>query len=282
MSEFLSKIIFRECEYFVLRDDLIGGEFNGNKARKLSYLLNADLSSFKRIFSHGNSQSNAMAALSVFARMKNLEFHYHPTHISSFLAQNPGGNFAFALKNGMKITHESIEAAKADKNTLFIPEGVASPLAEQGFKAQAELIRELSKELALCFDVFLPSGTGTSAAFLAKNLVEFQIFTTPCVGDENYLKEQISSFGNFSNLHILKPAIKAYFGSLKPQFYEIWSQLKKQSGITFELIYDPQGWLTLLKNKSLFQNKVLYIHQGGLEGLGSQLARYERKYGVLP
>ena len=57
-------------------------------------------------------------------------------------------------------------------------------------------------------------------------------------------------------------------------------RLKEQTSITFELLYDPQGWLTLLANLSVFSKPVLYIHQGGLGGLASQLARYERKFGL--
>lgn len=281
MSEFFSQIHFENHDFFVLRDDLLATEFNGNKARKLEFFLSSDLSAFKRILSHGSSQSNAMAALSNFAKLKNLEFLYLPTHISSFLAQNPQGNFAFALKNGMKIIAQKSEfdSLKNCASTLFIPEGVACKEAEQGFKSQARLIDKLSTKLGCDFDIFLPSGTGASAAFLAKN-TKFSVFTTPCVGDCEYLAKQIFALDEHSRVRILKPAIKAHFGELKREFYELWQSLKARTGITFELLYDPQGWLTLLANLSAFSNPVLYIHQGGLEGLDSQLARYERKFGL--
>lgn len=281
MSEFLSQICFENHDFFVLRDDLIGGEFNGNKARKLEFLLKAELSMYKSLLSHGSSQSNAMAALSSFAKLKNLEFLYHPTHISSFLAQNPCGNFAFALKNGMKIIENKseFESLKSSASTLFIPEGVACDEAEQGFKTQARLIDELSAKLGCEFDIFLPSGTGTSAAFLARNS-RFRVFTTPCVGSAEYLAKQIFTLDKHSKVCILPPAIKAHFGALKREFFSIWQSLKEQTNITFELLYDPQGWLSLLVNLSAFSKPILYIHQGGLSGLDSQLARYERKFGI--
>ena len=77
---------------WVLRDDLLG-VFNGNKARKLAYFLNADLSKYDKIVSFGSSQSNAMQSMSVFAKIKGLEFHYVSEHLSSFLRENPCGNF---------------------------------------------------------------------------------------------------------------------------------------------------------------------------------------------
>jgi 1-aminocyclopropane-1-carboxylate deaminase/D-cysteine desulfhydrase-like pyridoxal-dependent ACC family enzyme len=49
-------------------------------------------------------------------------------------------------------------------------------------------------------------------------------------------------------------------------------------GIEFDLLYDPVGWLILLENPEIFQKPTLYIHQGGLIGNESMLARYQRKY----
>ena len=69
----------------MLRDDLVEGGFNGNKARKLEYFLHADLSGVKRVVSYGSSQSNAMYSLSVFAKMKGFEFHYVVSNLSSNL-----------------------------------------------------------------------------------------------------------------------------------------------------------------------------------------------------
>ena len=89
------------------------GEFNGNKARKLEYFLHAGLGSIKRVVSYGSSQSNAMYSLSVFAKMKGLEFHYVVSNLNSNLAANPIGNFKFALENGMKIYIDKDRRAQA-------------------------------------------------------------------------------------------------------------------------------------------------------------------------
>ena len=89
------------------------GEFNGNKARKLEYFLHADLGGIKRVVSYGSSQSNAMYSLSVFAKIKGLEFHYVVSNLNSNLAANPIGNFKFALENGMKIYIDKDRRARA-------------------------------------------------------------------------------------------------------------------------------------------------------------------------
>ena len=376
------------------------GEFNGNKARKLEYFLHAGLGGIKRVVSYGSSQSNAMYSLSVFAKMKGLEFHYVVSNLNSNLAANPVGNFKFALENGMKIyidkdrrvraralayelaglkegeiygdeavnltdasdrnglnlkdtggsnlsnfderfgftdinlnaknmsnlqaevepnlqnlgrenlnkfdEQAELESAnfsecKSHKNSnfkksadqtssnlsaaqdcfigdsLFINEGVWQPQAEAGFISQARQIERWADAEGKTVDIFLPSGTGTSAAFLAKH-VKFDVFTCPCVGDADYLKSEIEALTPNSKVRILPPPKKYHFGDLKLELYQIWCEVCEQTGIEFELIYDPVGFLTMMANLGAFKNEILYIHQGGALGNISQKLRYERKF----
>lgn len=338
------------------------GEFNGNKARKLEYFLHAGLGGIKRVVSYGSSQSNAMYSLSVFAKMKGLEFHYVVSNFNSNLAANPIGNFKFALENGMKIyidkdrrararalayelarlkeskicggetvnltdnrsescsnlkntsgsnlnkfdeqveldsanyskniSHKNLNLKKSADQTssnllaaqdcfigdsLFINEGVWQPQAEAGFISQARQIERWAEAEGKTVDIFLPSGTGTSAAFLAKH-VKFDVYTCPCVGDADYLKSEIEALTPNSKARILQPPKKYYFGDLKPELYQIWREVCEQTGIEFELIYDPVGFLTMMANLGAFKNEILYIHQGGALGNISQKLRYERKF----
>lgn len=276
----IDKICIDGFEFSLLRDDLLG-IFNGNKARKLHYFLNADLSCYKKIVSYGSSQSNAMYSLSVFAKMKNLKFEFVCGHLSSNLRDNPSGNFKFALQNGMKIyEHENrreFALSLTDEKTLFIEEGVAQCEAEFGFIKQAEFIDKFATTHGLKFDIFLPSGTGASACYLAKH-TKFSVFTTPCVGDTQYLKKQILALDPHSTGQILPPSRKFHFAKPYAELYEIWEKAHAQTGIEFDLIYDPVGLLTLLANREKFANEVLYIHQGGILGNISQLQRYKYKF----
>ena len=341
-----------------------------------------------------------MYSLSVFAKMKGLEFHYVVSNLNSNLAANPVGNFKFALENGMKIyidkdrrvraralayelaglkegeiygdeavnltdasdrnglnlkdtggsnlsnfderfgftdinlnaknmsnlqaevepnlqnlgrenlnkfdEQAELESAnfsecKSHKNSnfkksadqtgsnlsaaqdcfigdsLFINEGVWQPQAEAGFISQARQIERWADAEGKTVDIFLPSGTGTSAAFLAKH-VKFDVFTCPCVGDADYLKSEIEALTPNSKVRILPPPKKYHFGDLKLELYQIWREVCEQTGIEFELIYDPVGFLTMTSNLGVFKNEILYIHQGGALGNISQKLRYERKF----
>lgn len=281
MQTRVDKVKFRNLDFYLLRDDLLG-EFNGNKARKLAYFLDSDLSDFDTIISNGSSQSNAMYSLSVFAKLKNLKFKYVVSYLNSNLLKNPVGNFKFAIENGMEyfIAKNRREFALnlVDEKSIFIEEGVWQKEAEFGFINQAKEIEKFADEKDIKFDIFLPSGTGTSAAYLAKH-TKFRVFTCACVGDRSYLQEQIRFLGlkDLSNLTILNPPKKYHFGDLKKELVYVYKELLDETGIEFDLIYDPVGFITLFENLSKFKEKILYIHQGGLLGNISQLERYKYK-----
>lgn len=282
----IEKVKFKNLDFFLLRDDLLGrdlcDEFNGNKARKLDYFLHADLTHYDTIVSNGSSQSNAMYSLSVFAKLKGLKFKYVISYLNSNLAKNPVGNFKFALENGMEYfispNRRDFALSLVDKKTIFIEEGVAQKEAEIGFISQAKDISQFAKNNDIKFDIFLPSGTGTSAGYLAKNS-EFNIFTCPCVGDNEYLKKQLENLnlGNLKNLFILNPPKKYHFAKPKKELFKIYKELFNETGIEFDLVYDPVGFLTVLLNLNEFKNPLLYIHQGGILGNISQIERYQYK-----
>lgn len=185
------------------------------------------------------------------------------------------------VNSGECISHKSSNLPAAQDcfigDSLFINEGVWQPQAEVGFISQARQIERWADAEGKTVDIFLPSGTGTSAAFLAKH-VKFDVFTCPCVGDADYLKSEIEALTPNSKVRILQPPKKYHFGDLKPELYQIWREVCEQTGIEFELIYDPVGFLTMMANLGAFKNEILYIHQGGALGNISQKLRYERKF----
>ena len=272
----IQTICFKDKQYFLKRDDLLDGHFSGNKARKFFHYLQEDFSHISHLVSHGSAQSNAMYSLSVLAQRKGWSFTYYVDHIASYLKENPHGNYAYALENGMKIVEEDPPSHYHDK-TLFIPEGGHQKESEIGIKRLAEEINEAYHDSVI--DIFLPSGTGTTALFLQKH-TDFKVYTTPCVGDGEYLKAQFLALDQNTQQHptILNMQKKYHFGKLYREFFEIWIELKEQTGVEFDLLYDPKGWLTLLSHQAQFQNDILYIHQGGLLGNESMLKRYGRKF----
>ncbi len=279
-------IVFEGHSFYLKRDDLLHPDFCGNKARKFHYFLENDFQDITKIISYGSAQSNAMYSLSVLAKTRGWRFEYYVKHIANYLKQNPHGNYKAALENGMHITENRPVPIPADNHTLLIEEGGHQKEAEYGIKVLAQEIIDWQilkgiEEL----NIFLPSGTGTMALFLQKTLikakrVQIRVYTCACVGDNSYLKKQFFELEENEKYHpaLLSLEKKYHFGKLYRENYEIWLKLQQETGVVFDLLYDPLGWRTLLAHDEVISKPTLYIHQGGVLGNESMLPRYKRKY----
>ncbi|MEA2048878.1 MAG: 1-aminocyclopropane-1-carboxylate deaminase/D-cysteine desulfhydrase [Campylobacterota bacterium] len=279
----IDKIRFEGHTFYLKRDDLLHKDFSGNKARKFYYFLNNDFPHVRKIISYGSPQSNAMYSLSVLANIRGWEFDYYVDHVASYLEENPHGNYAGALENGMRLFKNQPPPlrCKGRSDTLLIEEGGCQKEAEYGIMTLANEIKAWQVEHTLeVLNIFLPSGTGTTALFLQKHLPKAKVYTNTCVGDEEYLKKQFLALEEDERYHpeILTLGKKHHFGKLYRENYKIWLKLQEQTGVLFDLLYDPLGWRTLLAHPEILTEPLLYIHQGGLLGNESMLPRYERKY----
>lgn len=277
----IQKITFRNHKYFIKRDDLLSSDFSGNKARKFYYFFDSDLSDIDVITSYGGNQSNAMYSLSALAKIKNKKFIYYTKPLPKYLKENPLGNFKYAIQNGMEIIEiDNFENIEPNSKTLLIKQGGAEEYAKYGVKILAKEIEEFARESNLNeLSIFLPSGTGTTALYLQK-YTKFKVYTTPCVGDSEYLKSQFLELCKDEKLHpiILNLNKKYHFGKLYKEFFEIYKELKKDTNIEFELLYDPKGWMVVDRFKKELGENILYIHSGGVIGNESMIERYKRKY----
>ena len=281
----LSKIILEGREFFVKRDDLIDPYLAGNKYRKLYTLLKTPKSKYKRIISYGGTQSNAMLAIAAMCKDKKWEFTYYTKPISKVIKEQTFGNYYLSKSLGMKHIEIDIElyrdyiatlSINKDEDTYIIDQGGADKSAKDGLEVLAQEIREQTKDLDIK-SVATPSGTGTTALFLAIALPEFLIYTSPCVGDSNYLREQMSSLAKIpENLIILEPKKKYHFAKPYPEFLKMYKQTK-EAGVEFDLLYSPSMWLALLEQTD---ENVLYIHSGGVSSNESMLRRYSQKFSL--
>ena len=287
----VKRIRFEGREYFLKRDDLIHPDFSGNKARKFYHWLEGEFPDIRKVVSRGSVQSNAMYSLSVLAKMREWEFEYFVDHIPSRLRKNPIGNYRAALENGT-VFRKKTELKKKEwgEEVLFVEEGGRQPEAEEGIWLLAQEIFDWQKEVGIGnLTVFFPSGTGTTALYLQKSLhfltrhssLTTKVVTTPCVGDARYLCRQFAMLESDEKLWptVLDTRKKYHFGKLYREFYRLWLELYRQTGVEFDLLYDPKGWLTLFETKvHESEEEILYLHQGGLKGNESMLPRYQRKY----
>jgi 1-aminocyclopropane-1-carboxylate deaminase/D-cysteine desulfhydrase-like pyridoxal-dependent ACC family enzyme len=275
----ISEIVLEGRKFLVKRDDLIDPFLAGNKYRKLYTLLNTPSNQLNKIISYGGTQSNAMLAIAAMCRKKSWEFIYYTKPLSKSQKSQNSGNFYESQKLGMwhvEIEHElyrefiSSLRVNLDEKTFIIDQGGAVSEAKVGLEVLASEIIEQNPDVK---SLATPSGTGTTALFLALSLPEYKIYTTPCVGDVEYLKEQMRALHEIpDNLFILKPEKKYHFAKPYLQYLEMYEKLLA-CGIEFDLLYAPGMWKCLLEQTS---EEILYIHSGGVTGNESMLERYEK------
>ncbi len=280
----ISQIELEGRLFFVKRDDLIDPFLAGNKYRKLYALLQTPKLSWNKIISYGGTQSNAMLAIAAMCKRKNWEFVYYTKPLSKLQKEQNEGNFFQALSLGMG--HVEIEEPfykefvaslrmNLEEKTFLIDQGGADKSAKEGLEVLAQEIRAANPEVK---SLATPSGTGTTALYLALALPEYKVYTTPCVGNSAYLKEQMSALSQIpNNLIILEPTKKYHFAKLYPEFFRMYKKLLA-GGIEFDLLYAPGMWQALLEQTD---EKILYVHSGGMSANTTMLQRYAKKMQLI-
>ncbi len=276
----ISKINLDGRTFFVKRDDLIDPYLAGNKYRKLYTLLQTPKDKFNKIISYGGTQSNAMLAISAMCKDKGWEFVYYTKPISKIQKELEYGNYYHSKKLGMnhieidnELYRNFIASLRINLNekVFLIDQGGAVKSAKDGVKVLADEIREANLRTRT---IATPSGTGTTALYLAFALPEYKVYTTPAIGDIEYLKEQMSALHKIpNNLVILEPCKKYHFAKPYPEFLDIYEKLLK-TGIEFDLLYACGMWKCLLEQTN---EEILYVHSGGVSGNESMLKRYSQK-----
>ena len=275
----ISTIFLDGRKFLVKRDDLIDPFLAGNKYRKLYTLLQTPSATYHTIISYGGTQSNAMLAIAAMCRKKKWKFIYYTKPLSQRQKEQKYGNFYEALQLGMehiavsyKLYRETINTLhfQLDEKIYLVDQGGADIHAKEGLKVLAQEIRMQNPNVKA---LATPSGTGTTALFLAIALPEYRVYTTPSVGSMEYLQKQMIALAPIpNNLTILQPKKKYHFAKPYPEFLAIYKTLQK-TGIEFDLLYAPNLWQCLLEQT---EEEILYIHSGGLTGNKSMHERYKR------
>lgn len=267
-------------EFLIKRDDLVDPLLSGNKFRKLYALIKTPPQTFEHIISYGGTQSNAMLSIAALCAKKGWKYTYYTKPLSKTQKSLDYGNFYEAKKLGMNHIEIPLEYYKdfiasmrlnLDAKSFIVDQGGAIAEANIGLDVLAKEIREAALDVR---SLATPAGTGTTALFLAQNLPEYKIYTTPCVGSASYLREQLNALSYIpQNLIILESRRSYHFAKVYREFYEIYKKLL-ETKIEFDLVYAPALWINLLEQTD---EKILYIHSGGVGGNITLLQRYKQK-----
>jgi 1-aminocyclopropane-1-carboxylate deaminase/D-cysteine desulfhydrase-like pyridoxal-dependent ACC family enzyme len=235
-----------------------------------------------------------MASIAALCKRKAWDFLYITKTLSVTLKQDPSGNLKAALDDGMRLLEVSHDEYReliqslysptpdyrvhSQQNDLILAQGGADLGAKEGVELLAEEISVWQKEQKIeKLAVVTPSGTGTTAYFLALSLPDVTVYTVPLIGSEAYLEEQIKHLGELpKNLHILQTEKQYRFAKTYSEYLPIYQMLLKQ-GIEIDLLYAPKMFIALSGALKNIEGDVLYVHSGGVKGNSSMIERYRYK-----
>jgi 1-aminocyclopropane-1-carboxylate deaminase len=269
---------------------------SGNKSWKLYHYYNdQSYGHVKRVVSYGGNQSNAMYAIHQLCKDKQWHFHYFSNPIDNDdVTVNSHYHKVFLEKKNSTIHDYEAEykyymdTVFDPADTLLIEQGACSEHAREGVERVAQQIHsfalnELNGEE---LNILLPSGTGTSCAYLTQYFVRqnanIRVWTVPCVGNKAYLLDQMLKLVPDStflekNIHIIEAKGKyRKFAHPHVDLYNYWKQFKDEYGIELDLIYAPKTLVTFEDTKLSRDGIWMYLHTGGVTGNISQLNRYNK------
>jgi len=235
-----------------------------------------------------------MASIAALCKRKGWTFLYITKTLSQTLKNTIQGNLASALGDGMElleVDHNSYEdvihslytptpesRVSKKEGDLLLAQGGADLGAKEGVEVLAkEILQWKAVNKIDKLTVVTPSGTGTTSLYLAKNMEEVSVMTTPLVGSVTYLQEQMQALEKIPvNLEMLETTKKYHFAKPYKEHIAIYEMMKAQ-GIEIDLLYAPKMLLALSEKMLEIEGDILYVHSGGIKGNISMLERYKRK-----
>lgn len=235
-----------------------------------------------------------MASIAALCKRKGWTFLYITNALSKTLRENVEGNLKAALADGMQLlelSHEEYRDVIASlygpvqdsrvqwsEGDLLLAQGGADLGAKEGVERLAEEIEVWRREEGIDrLTVVTPSGTGTTAYFLAVSLPDLDVVTIPLIGTESYLLEQMVHLGALpTNLRLLETDKRYRFAKPYPEYLDVYKELLEE-GVEIDLLYAPKMFIALSAALEKIEGEILYVHSGGVKGNSSMIERYRYK-----
>lgn len=266
---------------WVKRDDLIHLVISGNKWRKLAPHLLA-IKQAKRVVSFGGAHSNHLHALGHLCHTYQQPFlaiisgHYadNPTPTMRDL-QHWGTEFIYLDKVAFRQLQNAPNYAQQawyQQGDYVIAEGGADP---QGLTGVGVIVDELQQHYDL---IVLPVATGmTMAGIIAAAPKQTQVLGIAVLNAADYLQANVEALLAASGkpLDLAKWQINHQFhGGGYAKVNESLRQFCQQQTLPLEPIYSGKALWGLsqlaLRNPAFYEQKILFLHTGGLQGLRAQ------------
>lgn len=279
--------IFKEKQLsvFVKRDDLIHPLISGNKYRKLFYALkDFKERNVKTVVTFGGAFSNHIHAFSFACHEQNIQ-SIGIIRGEELQALPLNETLSFAVKHGMKLIFVSrkeykrrndedyLNELKQKYNAEIVPEGGSLDSATFGLIDMVNEINEVQKFDYIC----TPCGTGGTIAGIVAGLLPEQhcLGFLALKGIDNDIKQKIKSQTTNDNYTLISDFDFGGYAKYNQELVEFLKQLKKDTTIQFDHVYNGKmmfGLLQLITNDYFKPNtSICIVHTGGLQGLLPEL-----------
>ena len=288
-------------EVWVKRDDLTEHGSSGNKIRKLEYLLaEAVASGATHVITAGAVQSNHCRATAIAAASLGLECELilrgsEPTSLEGnlLLSKLAGAHCHYVTKETwgqLPDVFELIESMLEQRGATpySIPIGGSNPLGVWGY---ARMIDELKNDMASVAikrsQIFTAVGSGGTYAGILAGLTAYEAtashqaigvlvsdtvayFQDKIQSDLILWADQFECNASFQEPILDDRFIGEGYGKAGPAIYELIRKTAKQEGLFLDPVYSAkafQGMLTRIKEGTVSEDHVIFVHTGGLFGM---------------
>jgi D-cysteine desulfhydrase len=300
----IQKVIFKDSEFLMKRDDFTGMEYSGNKIRKLEYLLyDAIREKAEYIFTCGGDQSNharAAAAAAVRLGIKPILFLWGKEN------KEPDGNqfintmlkseAHYLSKNEYREVNELMADEKKryelkGKNVYVIPEGGSSVLGIWGY---INFINELMQQpqFPKIKNIFVAAGSGGTAAGLLTgimlNKLDIKISAVNVLYSRQEIRNKIINLAEGCSLQynleinidsgyldIIDGYSTEGYKFIDNSKLNLIKEFAENTGILLDPVYTGKAFCAfndlILKGKI---NKSLFLHTGGFFGIFAKRKDY--------
>ncbi len=286
----------RANDIFVKRDDKIGPDFGGNKARKLEYFFE-DINNKKvnYIVTYGSTHSNHCRLTASYAA----QFDLSCLLILAEPEQEPeyNGNFFLYDLLDAEITYTSVDSVEETisnelerlksegYNPYFIPGGGHGNLGTEAYVEASREIKYQEEDMNIYFDyIFFASGTGTTQAGLvigneiydiAEEIIGISIAREEergrkIIGEsiKEYCDENEISMGDINKkINFVTDFIGDGYGDTKLEVKRVIKKVAKKEGIMLDPIYTGKafyGMQEYIRKNDIKDQNILFIHTGGI------------------
>ncbi len=262
---------------------------SGNKFRKLIYnLQQASLEGYQQLVSFGGAFSNHLVALAAAGNRMGFRTVgvVRGRMTDDELAQNP--SLQYCLRQGMQLDFVSrAEYARKETSSFLhelkkkwgdfylIPEGGTNELAIKGCR------EILNKNDDVFETICLAVGTGGTLAGVALASGLHQTTLGFSALRHAGQSEKIRTFVEHNRWKLIEEDVFGGYAKIKPELVHFCNEFYKLNQFQLDPIYTGKMLfrmkLELEKNKSVFGNRILVIHTGGLQGIEGMNQKLKNK-----